>query len=68
MAQTLVRHGYNYYGKDFVTSGITGAPENYIYLTVSILSSGEALSAYVFFGPVYYQKLKHMVMDKARDI
>ena len=26
--------------------------------------SGEALSAYIFFGPVYYQKLKHMVMDK----
>ena len=47
--QTLIKHGYNYHGKDFVTSGITG----------------EALSAYVFFGPVYYQKLKHMVMDKA---
>ena len=24
----------------------------------------EPLSAYIFFGPVYYQKLKHMVMDK----
>ena len=24
----------------------------------------EPLSAYIFFGPVYYQKLKHMVLDK----
>jgi DNA-directed RNA polymerase III subunit RPC2 len=34
--------------KDYVTSGITGEP----------------LEAYIFFGPIYYQKLKHMVMDK----
>jgi DNA-directed RNA polymerase III subunit RPC2 len=26
--------------------------------------AGEPLSAYIFFGPVYYQKLKHMVLDK----
>lgn len=26
--------------------------------------TGEPLSAYIFFGPIYYQKLKHMVMDK----
>ena len=44
----LVRHGFNYAGKDYLTSGITGEP----------------MSVYVFFGPVYYQKLKHMVMDK----
>ena len=31
-----------------LTSGITGQP----------------LQAYIFTGPVYYQKLKHMVMDK----
>eukprot|EP00123_Amoebidium_parasiticum_P016330 comp23392_c4_seq1/m.38764 comp23392_c4_seq1/g.38764 ORF comp23392_c4_seq1/g.38764 comp23392_c4_seq1/m.38764 type:complete len:1167 (-) comp23392_c4_seq1:231-3731(-) len=48
MCRLLVEHGYNYTGKDYVTSGITG----------------EALQAYIFFGPVYYQKLKHMVMDK----
>ena len=24
--------------------------------------TGESLEAYVFFGPVYYQKLKHMGM------
>eukprot|EP00056_Hartaetosiga_gracilis_P005083 m.81120 g.81120 ORF g.81120 m.81120 type:complete len:1154 (+) comp12046_c0_seq2:38-3499(+) len=45
---TLVDHGYNYHGKDYVTSG----------------TSGEPLEAFIFFGPVYYQKLKHMVMDK----
>ena len=44
----LMRHGFNYAGKDYLTSGITG----------------EALTAYIFFGPVFYQKLKHMVLDK----
>ena len=48
MGAELVRHGFSYSGKDFLTSGITG----------------ESLPAYVFFGPVYYQKLKHMVQDK----
>ena len=24
----------------------------------------EPLSAYIYFGPIYYQKLKHMVLDK----
>jgi DNA-directed RNA polymerase III subunit RPC2 len=48
--QTLLKHGYNYHGKDYVTSGITGEP----------------LESYIFFGPVFYQKLKHMVMDKVR--
>lgn len=44
----MVRQGYNYHGKEVLTSGITG----------------ELLSAYIFFGPIYYQKLKHMVQDK----
>ena len=26
--------------------------------------NGRASSAYIFMGPVYYQKLKHMVLDK----
>ena len=48
MGAELIRHGFSYNGKDFVTSGITG----------------ESLPSYVFFGPIYYQKLKHMVQDK----
>lgn len=48
MSRMLVEAGYSYSGKDYVTSGI----------------SGEPLEAYIFFGPVYYQKLKHMVLDK----
>ena len=43
-----MRHGFSYSGKDMVTSGIGGAP----------------LEALIFMGPVYYQKLKHMVLDK----
>ncbi|KAG8526280.1 DNA-directed RNA polymerase III subunit [Bacidia gigantensis] len=48
MGDVLIKHGFNYGGKDYLTDGITGEP----------------LPAYVFFGPIYYQKLKHMVMDK----
>jgi len=47
-SKVLVRHGFHYLGKDFMTSGL----------------SGEPLSAYIFCGPIYYQKLKHMVIDK----
>jgi len=47
-SEVLVKHGFHYLGKDFMTSGITGEP----------------LSAYIFCGPIYYQKLKHMVIDK----
>jgi len=48
ISDTLVAHGFSYAGKDYLTSGITGEP----------------LEAYIFMGPVYYQKLKHMVLDK----
>ncbi|KAG8579675.1 hypothetical protein GDO81_011000 [Engystomops pustulosus] len=48
VCEDLIKYGYNYLGKDYVTSGITGEP----------------LEAYIYFGPVYYQKLKHMVLDK----
>ena len=48
ISETLVRHGFSYNGKDLLHCGVTG----------------EALAAYVFMGPVYYQKLKHMVLDK----
>ena len=45
---TLVNHGFSYNGKDLLHCGITGEP----------------IVAYIFMGPVYYQKLKHMVLDK----
>ncbi|CAN1745027.1 DNA-directed RNA polymerase III subunit 2 [Linum perenne] len=48
ISETLVRHGFSYNGKDMIYSGITGCP----------------LQAYIFMGPIYYQKLKHMVLDK----
>ncbi|CAL9731204.1 DNA-directed RNA polymerase III subunit RPC2 [Monosporozyma unispora] len=48
MSQILIDQGFNYSGKDMLYSGITG----------------ECLQAYIFFGPIYYQKLKHMVLDK----
>ena len=48
ISSTLVANGYHYGGKETLTSGIDGEP----------------MRSYVFFGPVYYQKLKHMVMDK----
>ena len=48
LSDVLLQHGFHYHGKDYLTSGITGEP----------------LPAFVFFGPVYYQKLKHMVYQK----
>jgi DNA-directed RNA polymerase III subunit RPC2 len=48
MSKVLIENGFSYDGKDYLTSGITGEP----------------LPAYVFTGPIYYQKLKHMVQDK----
>merc|ERR1719197_1715221 len=48
ISELLVSKGFSYSGKDYVTSGITGQP----------------LEGYIFCGPVYYQKLKHMVLDK----
>ena len=47
-AEALIRNGLSYTGKDLFYSG----------------TSGEPLDAYIFSGPVYYQKLKHMVLDK----
>uniref|UniRef100_A0A672R237 DNA-directed RNA polymerase subunit beta n=1 Tax=Sinocyclocheilus grahami TaxID=75366 RepID=A0A672R237_SINGR len=48
VCEDLIHYGYNYQSKDYVTSGITGEP----------------LEAYIYLGPVCYQKLKHMVLDK----
>merc|ERR1719426_711600 len=46
--KTLIKNGFAPSGKEYLTSGITG----------------EALESYIFSGPIYYQKLKHMVVDK----
>ncbi|KAF4671681.1 DNA-directed RNA polymerase III subunit RPC2 [Perkinsus chesapeaki] len=48
MTESLIRHGFHPSAKEYITSGVTG----------------EALECYIFVGPIYYQKLKHMVMDK----
>lgn len=47
-SEFLVRNGFNFVGKDLLYSGTCGEP----------------LDAYIFTGPVFYQKLKHMVLDK----
>ena len=44
----LLNYGFNCNGKEILTSGTTGEP----------------MTAYIYFGPIYYQKLKHMVLDK----
>ncbi|CAE7924939.1 rpc2, partial [Symbiodinium sp. KB8] len=46
--RTLISHGFAPTGKEYLTSGITGEP----------------IESYIFCGPIYYQKLKHMVVDK----
>ena len=48
ICKQLIKHGFNPSGKDLLYSGITGLP----------------LECYIFSGPIYYQKLKHMVVDK----
>ena len=48
IGQELVKRGYNYFGNEVMYSGITG----------------EQFKADIFFGVVYYQRLRHMVGDK----
>ncbi|KAL7569046.1 hypothetical protein ACA910_021324, partial [Epithemia clementina (nom. ined.)] len=48
-SEALLRNGLNYTGKDAFYSGANGLP----------------LDGFVFSGPLFYQKLKHMVLDKA---
>ena len=48
ISEDLISAGFSYSGKELLMSGITGEP----------------LEAYIFFGPVFYQSLKHMVKDK----
>ena len=46
--QQLLAAGYNYYGNEPMYSGITG----------------EEFAADIYLGVVYYQRLRHMVLDK----
>jgi len=48
MSAILIENGFSYGGKDMLTCGITGV----------------TIPSYIYFGPIYYQKLKHMVQDK----
>uniref|UniRef100_A0A7E4ZYZ0 DNA-directed RNA polymerase subunit beta n=1 Tax=Panagrellus redivivus TaxID=6233 RepID=A0A7E4ZYZ0_PANRE len=48
ISQEIMQYGFNFLGKDILSHGATG----------------EAMTAYIYFGPLYYQKLKHMVLDK----
>jgi DNA-directed RNA polymerase I subunit RPA2 len=48
--EQLAAAGYNYYGTETMYSGVTGEP----------------LGVDIFFGVVYYQRLRHMVKDKAQ--
>jgi DNA-directed RNA polymerase II subunit RPB2 len=48
LGQILENHGYDYCGDEVLYSGITG----------------KQMNVKLFFGPTYYQRLKHMVEDK----
>jgi len=48
IAEELQKVGYESYGNEVMYNGLTG----------------EQLEANIFFGPVFYQRLKHMVNDK----
>ncbi|CRH03696.1 DNA-directed RNA polymerase III subunit, putative [Plasmodium relictum] len=48
VAKILFKYGFNCSSKELLYSGLTGEP----------------LETYIFMGPIYYQKLKHMVQDK----
>lgn len=48
LSRVLLESGFNYNGKDALISGTTG----------------EYINCYVFSGPIFYQRLKHMIADK----
>lgn len=48
IADELEKYGYDRYGKEELTNGMTGT----------------VIESHVFIGPTYYQRLKHMVKDK----
>jgi DNA-directed RNA polymerase II subunit RPB2 len=52
LGKILESHGYDYCGNEVLYSGITG----------------KQMDVMIFFGPTYYQRLKHMVEDKMHCI
>ena len=48
IGKILIANGYSLTGKDYLYSGITGEP----------------IKCTVYSGPIFYQRLKHMVIDK----
>jgi DNA-directed RNA polymerase I subunit RPA2 len=44
----LTAHGFNYHGTEVLYSGVFGTE----------------MTCEIFIGPVYYQRLRHMVSDK----
>jgi DNA-directed RNA polymerase III subunit RPC2 len=48
LSKILMKNGFSYNGKDTLISG----------------TSGQYINCYVFSGPIFYQRLKHMVADK----
>ncbi len=48
LGNILIANGFSYSGKDILYSGLTGEP----------------LNCFVFSGHIFYQRLKHMVVDK----
>jgi len=48
LGNILIANGFSYSGKDILYSGLTGEP----------------LNCFIFSGPIFYQRLRHMVIDK----
>jgi len=63
-ASMLVQHGFSYTGKNDDQGCLSFEPTNIGKDILYSGTTGEPLQAYVFMGPIYYQKLKHMVKDK----
>ncbi|KAG6628381.1 hypothetical protein I3843_14G012200 [Carya illinoinensis] len=64
LSEALVNKGFSYNGKDFLYSETDENIPSSQILSHATRITGCPLQAYIFMGPIYYQKLKHMVLDK----